>query len=99
MSTAWVWIRSVAIYGIIGFVYLGLSITMIVLANLEKNNEHYHCKLDQLPLVGFFLWSQAEKINTIVFTLAKLEKWTDDNFFQSKFTFSLYVISRKIIIH
>ena len=29
MSTAWVWIRSVAIYGIIGFVYLGLSITMI----------------------------------------------------------------------
>ena len=29
MSTAWVWIRTVAIYGIIGFVYLGLSITMI----------------------------------------------------------------------
>ena len=54
MSTAWVWIRSVAIYGIIGFVYLGLSVIMIVLANLEKNNELYHCKLDQLPLVGFF---------------------------------------------
>ena len=29
--------------------------TTIVLANLDKNNEHYHCKLDQLPLVGFFL--------------------------------------------
>ena len=70
MSTAWVWIRSVAIYGIIGFVYLGLSITMIVLANLEKNNEHYHCKLDQLPLVGFFYkvklrkshWQNQKKI-------------------------------------
>lgn len=85
MSTAWVWIRSVAIYGIIGFVYLGLSITMIVLANMDRNNEHYHCKLDQLPLVGFFYKVKLRKspLHCVHFGKTK-KKSSNDKYFHSK---------------
>ena len=48
MSCSNNWKRSVAIYGSLGFVYLCLSITMILLTGRDQNEEH-QCKLDQLP--------------------------------------------------